>query len=443
MRSKLSIFGIASLLLALSSACYGTPGGGKPQGAAVNLFELSTDALVKWRTLPEPATMVVLSNVPFLQPIPKQLREKVQSLVKNGRAEDFEKKARYFRPGPILLPSQAISAALQCGLVSDVLWVIPSRIPIADFDLNRLGDRLVESGILTAEERELLTKRKHMILSPLRGHQLMMTTIMDLSLTEKFHENLIVHFDLSYFQALYKNEVKTPIYDLLESTLKQLVKALPKPSMTTLSYSTEEEGMVEMNLRFLGKDIQASFNAEGLSAARRRLRETRKKALYLATFMINDKALDLLKKTVLDFPDDPALLYDLYRFERSAKEGDTALKTLAMAVELDPGFGYEYLSLARDAETARRPDKAIEMLQKAKLIFPDNHYIDLETAAAWKRAGHAAGALAIYRDLQTKTWSEVYYPDMPTRLKNLISQVSETPRKPPGERNPPTKGLSK
>jgi hypothetical protein len=397
----------------------------------VRRVELSTDALPYWRPNRDKPRLVIISNEPFLQPIPDELRDRAVKLALSGSPQALKLETRYFTPAPTLIPPQALSAALAAGLCEQITWIIPTTVAVKDFDLDALLSQLKDSGILTDVEAEESERKERFISMPFRGKRLEITTLADLDETVTKIDADIIHIDLSFFQVSYSNEVKTPLYPLVSDTLKTLTTKLREPAVVTISASTEEEGMVGMSFRTLGPAIETALT--GTTAEKQRaakLRAVRGKVLYLETFMANDEALKELQQATKSLLDEPALLYDLYRAQRVAKQGALALQSLAAAVAIDPGYAYEYLTLARDAKRSGRPDKGIEMLTLAKQYFPRNHYIELERAQLWYDTGQAAKAAEIYRKLLKQPWSTTYYPDMPLRIEALLRQAEGESSKP-------------
>lgn len=429
---KKTFFVFAALLFMASNSTYAEepakeqpsvpPQANRP--IPTTLVEISTDALPLWRQASEnngPKTLIVFSNEPFLQPIPVQLEKDALNLAKNGTSEQLVASGRYFRPDPLLLPSQAISAALACDFFDHVLWVIPAKTAVKDFDLESFRQQLYESGILTRDESQKLTLQNNSLIGSIRGKNFTIATTKSLP---PLIAPAWVHLDLSYFQALYKNEIKTPIYSLLYSLAARLTTADLPITGATLSLSTEEEGLVKMNMRFIGKDFaEILMHPEKFHQKPSPVHSLRSDAYYYANLMASDKAFAKIQEATKAAPDDGGLLYDYYLALRVAKRGDDALHILDRLVALDPGYGYEYLSLAKQAKEKNLPAASLGMLKKARQLYPNNHYIRLEMLDRYLELGQLVEAKAQLDKLTLLPWSKVYYPNMPEILKGYRKRI--------------------
>ena len=184
------------------------------------LVEHPAQALPVWRQFQASKPILVfLSQDPFLQQIPTELRKEVIDLVQNGSPEELSEKASFSSPAPLLLPMMAISSALRSKLFSEVVWVFPSTLTTDQINVERFRQQLLDLGAVDEEEARSFTLREGGFAGTVRGTPFLAVAIDALP---SFEGPAVLHIDLGYFQPLYKGEIKTRIYSLLYDSLRKL-----------------------------------------------------------------------------------------------------------------------------------------------------------------------------------------------------------------------------
>jgi predicted Zn-dependent protease len=72
-----------------------------------------------------------------------------------------------------------------------------------------------------------------------------------------------------------------------------------------------------------------------------------------------------------------------------------------------------------------RPDEALRMLSLANRTFPDDPFIKLRMVQLAQELGDLKTAVHLLKQLQELSWSEIYYPDMPSLLENMLAKNEE------------------
>ena len=388
-------------------------------------FELPTEALQVWRkyqTL-KPA-LVLFSAHPFLQPLDPAQRKDVENLIASGKDDQFYLRGSQARSNPALTPLQPLSAAIDSGLVSEVVWFFPTREKLDDFSADNLQQHMRKAGFFTAEEKpDLKLLKKGVIGGTVRGIPL--RVIHPLAALPKLQKPTLVHVDLSYFQGLFKNEVATPVYNLLHETALTLRDANFDTLAVSLSYSTEG-GPLSLATRFLIDDLaQMLEKPELLSGDMPDQWRYQSDALYTKEMYQETKSKELIADAAKKYPDDPALLYaNMQRLLQQGKN-DQGFKLLDRIVALDRGYAEEYLALAETGIDKGWFDQTLTLLDKAQAVHPDDPFIQLFKVEVLIKAKRGKEALPILKGLQRLNWSPIYYPQMQQQLKNRIEAIQK------------------
>lgn len=386
------------------------------------LFELPSMAVTAWRQTGNKPALLLLANDPFLAAIPDALAEQALTLTVGGTIEELRDFASYRRPAPRLLPFQTLRAALRGGLFSRLVWVFPTSKEGVTPDLENFRSQLLERELLSRDETDGLRLEQGVFRGEIHGIPFQAGP---LSAGQLPAEPSQLHLDLSYFTPLYKDEVRTPVFEILRETAATLAAAdLPSVGVS-LSYSTAE-GLLPLDLRFLIANFASLVqHPERLQAPLASPWKERGAALYLATFMQTENVLAKNLEALTAAPDDPAVHFDLYRTYRASKNGQKALDHLAQAVALDRGYAMEYLNLASTALEQKLPREAVEMVNLAAAALPEDFFIPLQKAELLLELGDKAAARPLIKSLQGLPWSPIYFPELPGRLQQQSDQAAE------------------
>jgi hypothetical protein len=384
------------------------------------LVETAAEALPVWRSCADrkPA-LVLLSQNPFLLPVPVGLEKAVTELIRQAPAAELLSRSSPFATDPLLLPDMAVGAALEAGLFSRILWVLPTEFHNGDKEpltLKTFRTQLLERRLISPEEGESLRLEDDRFVGTLRGVPFVACRLTNLP---PALGDAILHFDLSYFRSIYQGEIKTPLYPLVRDTLTGLRAASLPVLAATISLSTID-GTLPLETRFLGRDVATFFRQpELLDTMAHPNWSRRAQALYLENFFQKERVRDLYLAMEKESPEDPSVKYALYQSARQLKMGDLAFRYLSEAVRLDRMYASEYLDLAPVALERNRPDEALRMLDLALGVLPDNPFVILRRIEYSLQLEDTDQVDALLRPLERLPWSPIYFPEIPARLKHL------------------------
>lgn len=392
---------------------------------ATVLVEAATESLLHWRKYADykPA-LILFSNDPFLTPVPKPLHEQAINLVRNGTPEQIKARAVDVSPNPLLMHPMAVDVALRAGLFSELVWILPLKVDDPMPPLEVFRQKMIDGNLLSQTEAESLTAQDDNFVGTWRG---IPVSIAKLTAIPQPKTPALIHFDLSFFKPLYKNEVSTPLYPLVLNSLRKIREADISSIGATISQSNLG-GALSLKIRFLAKDLSHLIeHPTSLDEDLPELQFRRTQNLYLEQFMKKEEVLENCLKMEGLAPDDASVKFGLYHANREMQRGNQALEYLEKAVDLDPMYAYEYIYLAETAVEKNRPEAALSMLKKAHETFPDNPLISIMEADINLRLGHRESALKLLDQLQTLPWSEIYDQDVPGRLEQMKKVAENLP----------------
>jgi tetratricopeptide (TPR) repeat protein len=374
--------------------------------------ESITQLLPVWRKYQyQKPTLLLLSNNPHLVERPPGVKTEIDNLLSSGNVELMADTAN-----PIILSSSAVDVALRQRWFNSLAWALPLRDPAQEMSLDKFREQLSASISIDETESAALTLNERIFNGQLRG---LPFTAAALPLLQNISGPVVVHIDLGYFQPLYKNEISTPLLQIVFETLSTLKKMHLQTLAVTFSYGHLDDHMA-LDVRFLGdilsyliedptrldQDIPINWQRQG-------------EALYLENFFQKEKVRDIFIAQEQEAPQAAWVKYNLYKSAAEFKAGDAALEYLAQAVALDHLYALEYLELSNMAYDKQRPDEALRMLNLAAKTFPDDVQIKLQIAQLTAEMGENEKALQQVKELQGMEWSEIYYPDMKKYLEEF------------------------
>ena len=200
------------------------------------------------------------------------------------------------------------------------------------------------------------------------------------------------------------------------------------PQLTTLSYSTME-GTFSPDVRFLITNFAELLRDPGLiDGTMPESWALRSEALYAVNFFLEGKVQEYYEQAATKFPEDAAAQYDLYKhmfFEQ--RRVDEALAVLDKAVALDHGYAAAYLELALIADKDGNMPVALQLLNSAAPVVPENPMVDLYRAQFMIRSGQGEEALPLIEKLQAMKWSTHYHAETPKLLDDMAKAALEKP----------------
>ncbi len=389
-------------------------------------FETTAEALSVWRRASERPTLLLLSNNPHLTPVPEEMRSKAKILISNANAETLAMAATDRNPAPLILPGMAIDAALRNGWFKELAWALPIRDPAQEVALEKFTEQLAQSRIADEEEIASITETERIFHGSLRNTAFSAAA---LPLLQGLQQPVIVHIDLSYFQPLYKNEIATPLLDIVFNTLSTLKKMHLNALAVTFSYG-HLDSQIGLDVRFLGDIVSDLIEDPTLMDQPIPLNWQRQRdSLYLANFFQKEKIRELFEAQEKDAVDLAWIKFNLYRSAAENKQGTKALTSLAEAVRLDSMYALEFGELSNLAYEKQRPDEALRMLKLASDAFPQDPFIKLQIAQLASEVGEQEYALEMLNKIRNLEWSDTYYPKMPQYLSDLTDFVHSDGKK--------------
>lgn len=379
------------------------------------LFETAAEAIPTWRQYAAAKpTLVLLSQNPFLMPVPERGKKDALQLTHNGNLNDFKAKATAFVSDPIILPNMALSAALNAGFFSEIIWVLPVTDTEKILSLEVFRKQLVESGIATQVEADSFVSNGKGFSGTLR--QITLTAVPFHALGPVNGPTLL-HLDLSFLKALYINEIKTPIHALTYKTLAKLRETKMSVFAMTLSHS-HQHGDISLEVRFVGNLIKRLLKTpDYLDLPLSKQDAQHQQALYLANFFQKDKILELYMSMEETAPQDASIKYALYQITSQFKQGDKALDYLAQAADLDSAYALEYFQLAPMALEKGHPLEALHMLELSREHFPHNPFIPLQMTELLVNLGKKDIAISELEKLSQLPWSDLYHNGIKEKLR--------------------------
>lgn len=393
------------------------------------LTELPAEALALWRAEDGRATpLVLLSEQPFLAPLPAALRERAVTLARSGDRPTLKKYGGINRLDPVILTRQALSAAIEAGLIERIVWFFPFQEPIDLLDLESFRLQITAADFLTEEEAVRLTLENGIFTGTVR--QVPLKIIHPKASRTALQEALrlvsppVVHFDLSYLRGLYVDSVKTAPYDLLRETIAMLDALALQPRVVVFTPRTEE-GDISLDARFLLRDLmQVVGNPAMMDAAMPDAWKARAEVLQLNTMLQREEAGNLVVKSAQAYPQDPSFLYDLMNLRMKNDRFDDAEKILDEIVALEPGYAYGYLEMATFFVNNRRFERVEPLLRKAAAHYPDNPFIAVNLAQLYLQQNQPEKARPLIDRLLPLPWSPTYHAPAKPGLEALAEQLA-------------------
>lgn len=381
------------------------------------VFELSTGALVIWRNFAkQKPTLVLFSTHPFLDPLHPGEGETIRNFVRTAPAAELVRRGRINVPDPAFTPPQTVSAAIEAGLLGELIFVQPTTKTVDKVALTDFQQRSFASGFLTEPEALGLKLKDGVISGTVRG--IPFRTVHPDALP-KLDRPVIVHIDLGYFKDLYVNDVKTPVYNLLYQTARAIRDAAWPALAATLSYSNQEAEF-SLETRFMISNLATLLlQPELLNGGTPPSWKLRADARFAAAMFAESTAQELTAQAARIASDDPDALYALSQLKFVEQRAAEAFALLDQAVALDPGYALAYLELAESGDVQGQWDKAEDLLAKAASIFPNNPFIRIRQADLLIRRGRGTEARVLLTELQQLPWSTTYYPGIPGLLREM------------------------
>lgn len=386
---------------------------------ALQRFESSSDALVVWRRFAaQKPALLLLSNNPLLQPPPEELRESIDALANNAPLAEIFAAGDNHSSNPLFLPGMVLDIALRNEWFSQLVWVLPLRDPGQELNLEQFRAQLTGTGLANEEEAAGLTLDENVF----RGHlRRLPFTAAALPLLQDLPQPVIIHFDLGYFQPLYKNEIATPMLAIVHDTLATLRRMHLDTLAVTFSYSHHAD-QLSLDVRFLGDLLNELIGKpEILDTGVPPVWAHQADALYLNNFFQKEKIRELYQAQELAAPKAAWVKFNLFRSAAGHKEDTQALDYLSQAVALDRTYALEYLNLSDQAYENQRPEEALRMLALAAAAFPNDPFIKLQMAQLAHELGDTTKAVKLVAQLQSLPWSEVYYPRIAEDLSGFAA----------------------
>ncbi|MDF1581492.1 MAG: tetratricopeptide repeat protein [Desulfuromonadales bacterium] len=385
----------------------------------LTMVEEQARALPLWRTFAAQKPTLLLLSTKRLRSLPAVLRQDVVRLLSQSGVDDQELLRRTAQPvaDQLIAADLGVAVAMEEGWFSKVIWLVPladgeELLPLEAF---KQGLRSPPSGwrddVDTFTATGVGTYAGVLADVPVE--------VASMAQLPTIRGPVLAHIDTGFFAALYRNEVKTPLYSLLSEQLSRLVANDVK--LLGVSVSRDNQSFeVPLSLRSIGDDIAAL-----LTYPERRRKPTKAMQLhaeirYLDNFYQPD-TIEKKARALLQFdPQDADHHYALYRALRQSRQLDRGLAALEKAIALDPVYANEYVELVNHALQQQQYPAALAMLDSAIRALPNNPLIRLRKAQVLTEMGRGGEAIALLRELQKLPWSEFYYPRIREDIEVLL-----------------------
>jgi len=364
----------AALLVLLPHGALHAAGLGKITGIsgatpATVMVEQPQDALKYWQPQGlKGATLLIISEDLPLFPLDTDETGSALKSMANGRWDKIL--ARPYQT-PVYYPVNRASfvyLAARAGMVSRIYWVPPANQSLGEDSLGRVKANFRALGATQAELDEASYSEK-MISGKVAGLPVFVCGLGDLPAIDG---EVMLDVDLSFFATLYKNEVNTPMLDMVAKFMHALSASGVRVSGAVLSYSTST-GVVPLEQRFIGRYLYRFLtDPDSLSKGPPQTWLLRSEAMYNETFFQTEEALKLYKEAVDADPADASLRFDLARSYYSAKDIDRMKEALDAAVALDMGYYPAYVSYGRYLLIKGVTEAAEDFASEAVRACPDN-----------------------------------------------------------------------
>ena len=343
------------------------------QPTVLRKAETTAQLLPFWRKYrDQKPTLLLLSNNPHLTPLPDEVKSDVAQLLTRGIPEEIIQAGDLKQANPLIRSESAVDIAMSNQWFSQLAWALPLINPSQKLDLDKFREQLLLSKAMNETEAATLTLDDRFFSGELRGQQMNAAAL-------PLHQNItgpvVVHIDLSYFQPMYRNEMTTPLLDLIFNTLSTLKKMHLKTLAVTFSYGHLDE-QIALDVRFIGEIL--TYLIEDPTRMEQEIPinwQRQAEALYQANFSKNEKVRDLYLAQELDDPNSAWIKYNLYKSALEFNAEEQALTYLAQAVELDRLYALEYLERSTLAMQIDDIEEAMRMLMLAQKAFPNNAQI--------------------------------------------------------------------
>lgn len=383
-----------------------------------HVFELASAALTTWRDhAAAKPTLVLFSTHPFLGPLRSENKASIRKSVLTTPAVELIRASRLQTANPVFISPQAVSVAIEAGLIGELVFVQPTTQKASAASLSAFQQNAFASGFLTEKEALGLRLTNGVIHGTVRG--IPFRCVHPDSLPA-ISQPVIVHIDLSYFMDIFVNDVKTPVYNLLYQTARNIRDAGWPAVAITLSYSNQEAEF-SLDTRFLISNLATILVnptlLDGGTPPSWQLRSDARLARAMFNATIAD---DLTTRAVEVSPDDADALYALSQLKLAQRQIDEAFTLLDHAVKLDPGYALAYLQLAETAVDLGQWDKAEALFGKARQHLSDNPFIDISLAELLIRRTRGKEARALLAPLQQQHWSTLFHAKVPDLLREML-----------------------
>jgi hypothetical protein len=391
-------------------------------------FELPSEALQVWRHTKSVKPVLVLFSIhPLLERIADERKTDITELITSGDAETFKQRGSFFRVNPALVPTQTLSAAIDNDLFSELIWIIPTRVGVEELSLEVLRKQMIDAGFLTENEGQKLFHADGVTSGTVRGlpfravHPDVMPDLTD---------PVVVHIDTGYFKGMFKNEVASPLYDILHQTVMRIMQSEWKVYATTLSYSTQEL-MFSLDVRFLITALAKMIENPDLVQQMPPQWRLHADAMYMGNMYMESKAQDIIAEAAVTAPEDPIIIYALSQTRFQQGRAEEAFTLLDKAVQLDPGYGAAYVQLAETGRDKGDLTKALELQRKAIKHYPENPFLQIAEADLLIRMAKPDDAIQVINSLQILPWSPYFHGNAAQNLSSMAEYARNPQPAPP------------
>lgn len=387
-------------------------------------FELPSEALQIWRHSKSVKPALVLFSIhPLLVPVAEERKQDISELIRSGDADTFKNRGSFFRVNPALAPTQTVTAAIDNDLFSEVIWVIPTQSKVEELSLDVFRKQVVDAGFLTEQEGSTLSYSEGVTSGTVRG---LPFRAVHPDVLPDLDKPVVIHFDTGYFKGMFKNEVATPLFDILHQTVSRVMQSEWQVYSTTLSYSTQEL-MFSLDVRFLITNLAKIIENPELLQQMPPAWKLHGDSMYIGKMYMETKAQEIIEEALVAAPDDPTIVYTLSQIRFQQGRAEEAFTLLDRAVQLDPGYATAYMQLSDTGIENGQFDKSLVLQRKAISQYPENPFLKINEAGILIAMGNTDEAITKIETLQKLPWSPAFHPNIFADL-NAMAEYARNPQ---------------
>ncbi len=273
---------------------------------------------------------------------PDNLRESIKNTADHLRRRNISVLDRI---APFIQNGGSVNIAYETGLFKRLVWVLPSKQPIASLPIEEFRRVLVETrGYRETELMDLEIKGNN-IEGMIAGIPVTVTTLEDLDVAE---QTAIVDLNLNFFLGI---KAQDPDFRIGTKTTIDLLRKLKEKRIKTRYFTislSAFSGRIPMDMRFIGRLIEEFLANPGYLDGE--LPEKYRMMIAAEDSLVDKKyaeAAAIYQKLSERYDDDPGIFFSLAVARGFEGKGEESRDALVNAYLLDPAYVRGFFQLAR------------------------------------------------------------------------------------------------